>query len=227
MIHFRPLLIMSGIALLAFALMLFAGRWQWDKFQAKRAAADEPVPEMTIASYEPLPEGLQLVHGLRDGVEGWRVFAPVRAGDQIVFIDCDFVLGTNAPNWREVRLCAALRFNAPVRGASLRPEPAPPFAIPPNPLERRWYNVDLGAMARAAGLTNVADYYLASAYVGADGRATPNPFARAPGADPLPPERHLGYALTWWGLAAALLGVYLAYHVNVGRLKFVAPKRDD
>ena len=60
--------------------------------------------------------------------------------------------------------------------------------------------------------------YVAVPYVGADGRAEPNPFAGAAARDPLPPERHLGYAITWWGLAAALVGVYLAYHLRAGRL---------
>ena len=31
---------------------------------------------------------------------------------------------------------------------------------------------------------------------------------------------HLNYALTWFGIALSLIGVYLAYHVNAGRLGF-------
>ena len=34
-----------------------------------------------------------------------------------------------------------------------------------------------------------------------------------PEVDPVP----LGYALTWWGLAGALVGVYLAFHARQGR----------
>ena len=29
---------------------------------------------------------------------------------------------------------------------------------------------------------------------------------------------HLNYALTWFGVALSLIGVYIAYHVNAGRL---------
>jgi surfeit locus 1 family protein len=36
----------------------------------------------------------------------------------------------------------------------------------------------------------------------------------------LPPQRHFGYAITWWGLAIALIGVYLAFHYQKGRLRF-------
>jgi surfeit locus 1 family protein len=83
-----------------------------------------------------------------------------------------------------------------------------------------WFAVDLPAMGRNAGLENVAEYYIAGTYVGADGRAIANPFALAPGADTLPPARHLGYALTWYGLALVLMAIYFAYHISVGRLAF-------
>jgi cytochrome oxidase assembly protein ShyY1 len=83
-------------------------------------------------------------------------------------------------------------------------------------------------MGRNAGLADVADYYIASKYVGEDGRAVANPFALAPGADALPPARHLGYAITWYGLAVVLLVIYFAYHASVGRLSFAQPRaRDD
>src|SRR5262249_46715199 len=103
MIRFRPLPLMSVLALVALAILLLLGRWQMGRYEEKTAAAREPVAQMTIANYEPIPDGLQLVHGLRDGAEGWRVFAPVRNGDQVVYIDCDFVEGANNPNWHEVR----------------------------------------------------------------------------------------------------------------------------
>lgn len=227
MIRFRPLPLLTALAVLALMLLLLLGRWQWERFQQKKAAAREPVAQMTLANYQPIPAGITFVHGLRDGGEGWRVFAPVRNGDQVVFVDCDFIAGPENPNWRDVRVCGALKFNAPVQGASIRPRPPAPLAHPPDPLHRLWFDVDLAAMGRAAGLANVADHYLAAAYVGADGRAAPNPFARAAGADEFPPERHLGYAITWWGLAAALVVIYFAYHRSVGRLKLAPPPPRD
>lgn len=36
------------------------------------------------------------------------------------------------------------------------------------------------------------------------------------------PADHVGYALTWFGLAAALVAIYLALHHRVGRLRFSA-----
>lgn len=226
MIRFRPLLLMTAFTLIALAVLIALGRWQWEKFEIKTAAAHEPVAEMTIAQYQPIPEGIQFVYGIRPDTheQGWRVFAPVQYGDTIVFVDSDFIPETAPPNPREIRFPASLRFGAPITGASIRPEPPAPLTLAPRPLQRLWFAVDLRAMARNAGLRDVADYYLAGAYVGADGRASHNPFALAPGTDALPPERHLGYALTWYGLALVLLVIYFAYHVSVGRLALRAPR---
>jgi len=229
MIRFRPLLMMSALTLVAFAILIWLGRWQWEKYIEKTALAEEPVAEMTIAAYQPLPNGIQFVFGTRTDTRepGWRVFAPVQYGDTVVFVDADFITGVDAPNPDEVRVPASLRLGAPINGASIRPEPPGPFTTAPVLLRRLWFAADLSAMGRNAGLEDVADYYIASAYIGADGRAVPNPFALAPGADALPPARHLGYAITWYGLALVLLAIYFAYHISVGRLAFAPRRRED
>lgn len=229
MIRFRPLPIMSILTIVALAVLIWLGRWQWERYEQKAAAAEEPVAEMTIAAYQPIEQGVQFVYGYRSDSreQGWRVFAPVQYGDTVIFVDSAFVPGVEPPDADEVRFPASLRVGAPIVGSSIRPEEPGPLAASPRPLQRLWFAVDLQAMGRNAGLENVADYYLASAYVGADGRTTANPFALAPGADPLPPERHMGYALTWYGLAAALVAIYFAYHMSVGRLAFGAPQKAD
>lgn len=230
MIRFKPLILMSVLSIIAFGVLISFGRWQWEKYEEKTAAAAEPVAEMTIASYQPVEGGIQFVYGVRTDTreQGWRVFTPVQEGDTIVFVDGEFIPGRDSPNPAEVRVPAAMRFGAPISGASIRPEELGPFTAPPRPLERRWYAVDLAAMGRNAGLENVADYYIAATYVGADGRAASNPFALAAGADAMPPARHMGYALTWYGLAIVLLVIYFAYHISVGRLAFQRPRpRED
>lgn len=230
MISFKPLPLMSLLSIIAFAVLISFGRWQWEKYEIKSAAAQEPVAEMTIASYQPVEAGIQFVFAVRPDTheQGWRVFTPVQEGDSVIFVDSDFVVGTDSPSPDEIRVPAAMRFGAPISGASIRPEDPGPFVAPPRPLARRWYAVDLAAMGRNAGLANVADYYIAATYVGTDGRAAPNPFALAAGADAMPPARHLGYALTWYGLALVLLAIYFAYHISVGRLAFARPRpRED
>lgn len=226
MIRFRPLPLMTVLSVAALVVLLILGRWQWERYETKLALAGEPMPQMTIEDYAPAAGGIQFVYGVRSDTheQGWRVFAPVQFGDTVVFIDSDFIPTIEPPNPDEVRLPAALRLGAPITGATIRPEPPAPMTLPPRPLQRLWFAVDLGAMGRNAGLGNVADYYLACAYVGQDGRAIANPFALAPGADALPPERHLGYALTWYGLALVLVVIYFTYHASVKRLTF-APSR--
>jgi surfeit locus 1 family protein len=216
---------MTALTIAALVALVVLGRWQWDKYVAKTTAAREPVAHATISNYQPVLDGVQFVNGVRPDTheEGWRVFAPVQDGDTIVFVDADFIAQIQPPRASEVRFPAALRFGAPISGASIHPEPAGPFVPPPRPLQRVWFIADLAAMGRNAGLNHVADYYVAGAYVGADGRAVANPFARARGFDAVPPARHLGYALTWYGLAIVLTVIYFAYHASSGRLSVRPP----
>ncbi|MDX2236074.1 MAG: SURF1 family protein [Hyphomonadaceae bacterium] len=222
MIRFRPLPIMTAFVVLTLGVLVLLGDWQMRRYQEKVALARAPAPEMTLADYEPVEEGVHFVYGVMNGGPGWRVFAPVREGETLIYVDSGFLPGVEPPAPDAVRFPPSLAHGAPIQGRSVRPGEVSPLAAPPSPADRLWFSVDLPAMARASGFDAVADYYIAADYVGEDGRAIENPFAQG-GADPLPPERHLGYALTWWGLALTLLGVYFAYHVNVGRLKVGPP----
>ena len=80
MIRFKPLPLMSLLSIIAFAVLISFGRWQWEKYEIKSAAAEEPVAEMTIASYQPVESGIQFARRAPDTHEqGWRVFTPVKA----------------------------------------------------------------------------------------------------------------------------------------------------
>ncbi|MBI1252439.1 MAG: hypothetical protein GC189_13330 [Alphaproteobacteria bacterium] len=219
MLRFKPLPIMTIVVIAAFAVLVTLGDWQRRRYEEKRDAIAAPNPEITIADYTPVEEGVQFVYGILNGSPGWRVFAPVREGDELVFVDAEFVPGVAPPALDEVRFPASLTHGAPIAGRSVRPGPISPFASPPSPADRTWYAVDLSAMAMASGFEQAAAFYVATDYVGEDGRALPNPFGQG-GNDPLPPERHMGYAITWWSLAAILIAVYFAYHITTGRLRF-------
>jgi surfeit locus 1 family protein len=147
------------------------------------------------------------------------VFEPVRYGERIVFVDVGYIAGAEPPDWRTARSAPALAGARGVSGITMKPRPPGPFAAPGKADQRIWYAVDLPAMAAAAGLADVEPYYVAMPYVGPTGAAEPNPFVGV--RDPLPAERHLGYAITWWGLAATLVGVYLAFHARQGRFKVI------
>jgi surfeit locus 1 family protein len=68
----------------------------------------------------------------------------------------------------------------------------------------RWYGRDIPAMAAALGVAGPAPIFLMLESPASAGPPTP---AALPGEIA---NRHLEYALTWFGLALALLGVYIA-----------------
>lgn len=69
---------------------------------------------------------------------------------------------------------------------------------------RRFWTLDPAAIGAALGLPRVAPFTLVALGPGGQG---PQPAH----ALPRPPNDHLGYAITWFGLAACLLGVFGAY----------------
>jgi surfeit locus 1 family protein len=93
------------------------------------------------------------------------------------------------------------------------PDGAGAFTPAPDPARRIWYARDLGAIA-------AADHLTLSAPVVIEADAAPNPGGWPKGGQTVVSFRnqHLSYAVTWFGLALCLLGVWLAYHVRHGRL---------
>jgi surfeit locus 1 family protein len=93
-----------------------------------------------------------------------------------------------------------------VTGLIRMPEPGNLFMPDPDAARDQWYVRDPAAIAAAFGLTRVAPFFV-------DADASPNP-----GGLPLGGTTritfhndHLGYAVTWFGLALALVGVYVAW----------------
>lgn len=216
MLRFRPMPILTIASIVSFVILLQLGAWQWQRYEQKRASAVTP-PPIEVVSVVEAPRGpVQLVYGLRDGQAGWRVLTPLPQGDAVLFVDAAFVPGVAPPDPATLPRFAVTP-GATLDGVRIEPHPSP-FAGKPDPARGVWYQLDLAGMARAAGYARSASYALAVPYVGPDGRSIPNPFAHA--RDPLPPERHLGYAATWWGLAIGLLVIYALMHVRQGRLRW-------
>ncbi|MBP0466383.1 SURF1 family protein [Roseomonas sp. PWR1] len=69
---------------------------------------------------------------------------------------------------------------------------------------RRFYSFDPAAIGAALGLPGAAPFALVAL---GDARGLPAPDR----AMPRPRNNHLGYAITWYGLAAALAGVFLVW----------------
>ena len=81
------------------------------------------------------------------------------------------------------------------------------FSAADDPAGRRFYTLDPAAIGAALGLPAVAPFTLVVL-----GPPPATPGAPIPsGHLPRPPNNHLQYAITWYGLAAALVVIFVAY----------------
>jgi surfeit locus 1 family protein len=98
---------------------------------------------------------------------------------------------------------------ATATGVWRTPDAPNAFTPAPDRAHRIWYARDLADMAKADGIK-----LLAPVVVEAD--ATPNPGGLPKGGQTVVnfPNNHLQYAITWFGLAAALAGVFVAYQIQ-------------
>jgi surfeit locus 1 family protein len=80
------------------------------------------------------------------------------------------------------------------------------FAATDNPASRRFYTLDPAAIGAALGLPSVADFVLVAL-----GPAPPGGPPEPAQALPRPPNNHLSYVITWYGLALALLVIFIVY----------------
>jgi surfeit locus 1 family protein len=95
---------------------------------------------------------------------------------------------------------------ATVEGYIRLPEHPGAFSPKDDPAIHRFYTLNPQAMAAALGLADAAPFTLIAMGHVADG-VYPSPAT----ALPRPPNDHFGYALTWFGLAATLAGVFAAW----------------
>lgn len=144
------------------------------------------------------------LYSLREGQAGSRLISACRidsAKYRTVLVDRGFVADTVSAR---PPVDPARKAPLQITGVLRRPEPGNAFSPPNTP--SRWFVRDLPAMAAALKAPDVAPLTLMA-------ETTTNPDWRALIPAPIPadiPNRHLEYALTWYGLAAALLGVYAA-----------------
>jgi surfeit locus 1 family protein len=102
---------------------------------------------------------------------------------------------------------------ARVTGVWRVPDAPGAFTPPPDAAHRIWYARDLAGIAQA-------DHLALAAPVVIEADASPNPGGWPKGGQTVVSFRnqHLSYAVTWFGLALGLLGIWLAYHISKGRI---------
>ena len=136
---------------------------------------------------------------------GYWVFAPARlAGGSIVLVNRGFV-----PIDRKnlaTRVAGAPHGTIDIVGVMRWPEPRGLFTPDDEPQNNLWYLRDPKAIAAAKKWVSAAPFYIE--------QESPLPPGGLPLAGKLAvnlPDHHLQYAITWFGLALALAGVYVVW----------------
>jgi surfeit locus 1 family protein len=238
MLKLRPLLWPTLISLPIFIFALGLGVWQMERREWKRDILDliavnqaaAPMPLDELLKGDPLRReyGRVTVSGsflhdkefhlaarsLKNDV-GVQVVTPVRTDDgKIMLFDRGWVPSTKKePAKRaEGQVAGKVELTGIVRRSQVQRQFAPDNV----PDKNVWFHVDVPLMRRMAG--GAPDPVLDTFFLEAD--ATPNPGGVPIGGQTRLdiPNDHLQYALTWFGIALAMAGVYLAYHWENGRL---------
>ncbi|MFZ5732551.1 MAG: SURF1 family protein [Pseudomonadota bacterium] len=161
--------------------------------------------------------------GIRADVSGpgtWAFVPAKLAGGETVAINLGFVQNTLQDRAQQDRAVAALPRGAQTFTGYMRfPEHAGWFSPKADAMKRLWFERDHEAMAQALGWGQPAGQ-IAPFYIDLE---SPVPPSGIPKPGPLSvrlKDNHLQYAITWFGLAAAVLiafGFWLAGHRKAAR----------
>jgi surfeit locus 1 family protein len=215
-------------AALLFALLLWLGTWQvhrlaWKEGVLARIGAAEKAPAVPLppnpAPYQKVrvtgtprndltalygdevrttPEGTQM---------GGQLIVPLeRPGAPPVLVDRGWVPTTRAEPL--VLPAGPVTIEGFVQPA-VRPGA---FSGKPDLAMRRFYTLDPQEIGAALGLKEVAPFTVVAL-----GPARPQVFPAPAHHLPRPPNNHLSYAITWYALAAILLGMFLLWARKVLR----------
>jgi surfeit locus 1 family protein len=238
MFRLRPLLWPTLISLPILVLCLALSVWQmerreWkrdilDRIAANQAAAPMPLDELLKGDPLRREYGKASVTGTflhdkefhlaarsRGDEVGIQVVTPLRTDTgQLVLFDRGWVPSEKKyPATRpQGQVAGEVRLVGVVRRAQVQRQFAPDNV----PDKNVWFHVDVPLMRAMAGGT--PDPVLDAFFLEAD--ASPNPGGLPIGGQTRLdiPNDHLQYALTWLLLGLSLIGVYLSYHWENGRL---------
>jgi len=129
---------------------------------------------------------------------GYWVFTPARVPGGIVMVNRGFVPeGRQDPATRPDGRTAG---PADIVGVMRWPETPGLFTPAGDPARNLWFARDPAAMAAAKGLGAVAPFYIEQ-----ESPSVPGGLPQVGKLQPSLPNNHLGYALTWYGLALVLV----------------------
>jgi surfeit locus 1 family protein len=218
----RPLLWPGVMAATMLAVLLGLGTWQVQRLHWKRGllaqiARAEAAPAVPMpADPEPFTK-VRLTGRLRDdlaasyGAEvrdtsagpqlGTQLIVPLEREDgDVVLVDRGWV-----PESRP-RAIAQPGGAATLEGYVRPGDSAGLFSATDSPATRQFYTLDPAAIGAALGVQRVAPFILV-AMGPAPSERFPDPARHLP----QPPNDHLSYAITWYGLAVALVVIFVLW----------------
>jgi surfeit locus 1 family protein len=234
---FRPYPGMTIAGVLLFALLCGLGVWQLQRLQWKLAliatvnghmtAAPMTLDQITVLPADQAQYRHVTLRGRFDHAKEAYVFTTDATGAPVYHVltplvtDGGKTLMVDRGAIPKEKLDPASRAEGQVPGETSvtgvwRAPDAPGLFTPaPDLAHRIWYARDLASIA-------AADHLALSAPVVIEADATPNPGGWPKGGQTVVTFRneHLSYAVTWFGLAAMLLGVWFSYHFSRGRIAF-------
>lgn len=236
---FRPLLWPTLFAIFALIILVALGNWQMARLEWKdaliagveRGLAAEPAPIPAPESWSDINlADLRYTHATAtgrfnhdaeihiympslDGEPGYHVVTPFEmTSSGWLLVDRGFV----PINRKDAATRAAGQVvgEVSVSGILVSPDEANAFTPEPDLAANIWYHRPIAEIAQVVGISPVFPLML-------DADA-------APGRGQLPiggqtrielENPHLGYALTWYGLAGTLIAIWLALHISRGRFR--------
>ena len=233
---FRPYPGLTIACALLFAILCALGVWQLERLQWKLALiarvnshiAAAPLPLDTIkalnadeAQYRRVTLNGRFDHAHEAfvfttdaGAPVYHVLTPFITEDgRILLVDRGEVPKDKLDP--ATRVAGNVTGPTQVTGVWRVPDAPGTFTPPADPAHRIWYARDLAGIAAADHLTLAAPVLI-------EADAAPNPGGLPRGGQTVVAFRnqHLSYAVTWFGLAICLLGVWFAYHISKGRIRF-------
>jgi surfeit locus 1 family protein len=235
MVRFRPYPGATIATLIALVILCGLGSWQLERLQWKLALIETvntnlKAPPLTLdqvlaregeaAQYRRVTLTGRFDHGKEAyafttsaaGEAVYHVLTPLRLEDGRIFL---IDRGAVPERYLDPARRAPGNPQGVVRITGVWRTPDPPGSFTPAPDRTRhiWYARDVAGIAAANNLKLAAPVVI-------DADATPNPGGWPRGGQTVVEFRnqHLSYAVTWFGLAACLLGVWLAFHISRGRL---------
>jgi len=225
---FRPYPVLTVLSIPILAALIFLGFWQLERAEWKagliadweRASAEPPIaPDVAFCSDAspigkvltvPEARGLQLrVFGHNAaGDVGWRLFQITKPG-------CSSPPVLAETGFEPLTISRGIEVPVPI---PVKPTdrfiveawPAKQLMAADNfPERNEWHWFDAPAMAAFLGEGAVEPRYILARLEG-----MPDYLTRTP------PSGHIGYAVTWFGMAIAFVVIYALFHARAGRLRF-------